>query len=126
MEKQHFLTQAEWQVMELLWQQPHSLMDLVAKLSVTVGWSKSTVATMVRRMEAKQIITYDTENRAKIFRAVLGREDAALRETHSLLHRAYHGSIGMMVSALAQRDGLTKEDIEELYAILKEAEEKDA
>lgn len=123
MERQHILTQAEWQIMELLWQQPHTLMELLAKLSATVGWTKSTVATMVRRMEAKGIISYDMDNRTKIFKPALGREDAALQETHSLLHRAYQDSIGLMVGTLARQDGLTKTDIEELYAILKEAEE---
>lgn len=122
MDKVQTLTQAEWQIMELLWQQPHTLMELVAALEVTVGWTKSTIATMVRRMEAKGIITHDDGDRAKIFRPNLAKSDAALRETRSLLDRAYHGSVSMMVSTLARGDGLTKEDIDELYAILKEAE----
>ena len=51
MKKQPSLNQSEWQVMELLWQKPHTLMEMVSALSQSVGWSKSTVATMVRRME---------------------------------------------------------------------------
>ena len=109
--------------MDLLWQQPHTLMELVTALEESIGWSKSTVATMVRRMEAKGIITHDTSDRARVYRPALKKTDAALRETRSLLDRAYHGSLGMMVSTLARRDGLTKEDIDELYAILRKAEE---
>lgn len=121
MEK-HLLSQSEWQIMQLLWVKPHTLMELVAKLSDSIGWSKSTVATMVRRMEAKGLITYDTLDRAKQFRPVLPQEEAAIRETHSLLERVYQGSIGLLVSSLAHAGKLSKDDIDELYAILKEAE----
>ena len=55
MEKQAILSASEWQVMQQLWKRPHTLMELVAALEKTVGWSKSTVATMVRRMEEKGI-----------------------------------------------------------------------
>ena len=123
MDKTQLLTQAEWQVMELLWKNPHTLMELVAALESTTGWSKSTVATMVRRMETKGIISHTDGEKAKIFHPAISQSDAALRETRSLLDRAYHGSLGMMVSTLARRDGLTKEDIDELYAILRKAEE---
>ena len=123
MDKTQLLTQAEWQVMELLWKKPHTLMELVSALESSTGWSKSTVATMVRRMEGKGIITHTDGERAKTFHPAISQSDAALRETRSLLDRAYHGSLGLMVSTLARRDGLTKDDIDELYAILRKAEE---
>ena len=52
----------------------------------------------------------------------LQQEEAAIRETHSLLSRAYQGSIGLLVSSLAHAGQLSRDDIDELYAILKEAE----
>lgn len=124
MEKQAVLSASEWKIMELLWQRPYTLMELVAELGQTIGWSKSTVATMLRRMEEKGIISYTEQGRTKMFSPALSREDVAARETESLLRRAYHGSVGLLVSAMAQRNDLTKEDIAELYAILQEAEGK--
>lgn len=123
MEKQAMLSHSEWQVMEYLWQKPHTLMELVDSLGKSVGWSKSTVATMVRRMEEKGLIGYEEQGRTKIFSPRISREAVTTRETKSLLQRAYHGSVGMLVSAMAKNDGLTKADIDELYAILKKAEE---
>lgn len=123
MERSHTVTPNEWHIMELLWDSPRTLMDLVAALAEQMGWSKSTVTTMVRRMDEKGLITYHTEGRTKIFRSAVSREDVTARETNSLLRRAYHGSIGLLVSSMAQRNGLSKEDIDQLYAILKEAEE---
>lgn len=117
------LTQGEWQVMRLLWQQPHTLMELVTALEESVGWSKSTVATMVRRMHEKGIISYGEHGRTKTFYPVISQEEAAASETDSLLQRAYHGSIGLLVSSMAQRNGLSGQDIEELYEILRKVKE---
>lgn len=122
MEKLQTVTQNEWHIMELLWQSPRTLMELVTLLSEQQGWAKSTVTTMVHRMDAKGLITYETQGRTKIFTPAINREEAVLRETNSLLQKAYNGSVGMLVSAMAHRNRLTQEDIDELYAILKEAE----
>ena len=124
MEKNHSIPQSEWQVMELLWRHPRTLMQLVSELQKSIGWSKSTVTTLVRRMIEKELITFDTEGRTKIFRAAVDREDVVARETNSLLHKAYQGSIGLMLCSMVQQyKDLTKQDIDELYAILKQAEE---
>jgi BlaI family penicillinase repressor len=54
---------------------------------------------------------------------LLTREEVTAHETTSLLQRAYNGSIGMLISAMAHRNDLTKADIDELYAVLKDAED---
>ena len=123
MERQQMVTQSEWQIMEVLWERPGTLMELVAKLTESVGWSKSTITTMIRRMEEKGLITYELNGRTKLFMPGVSREDVVARETDSLLQRAYSGSVGLLVSAMVQRKDLTQADIDELYAILKEAEE---
>ena len=118
------LSAGEWQVMEALWAEPRTLMELVRLLGEQMGWAKSTVTTMVRRLEEKGLVAFDQTGRTKIFRAAVSREDAAAAETESLLRRAYHGSLGMLVNTLLQRETLTKADIDELYAILRRAEEE--
>lgn len=123
-EKRGVLSPSEWRVMECLWTGPKTLMELVRALKDSAGWAKSTVTTMVRRMEEKGLIDYETEGRAKVFRAALAREDAAAAETDSLLARAFQGSVGLLVSSLADRNSLTRADIDELYAILEQAEEE--
>ena len=121
-EKRNLLTPSEWRVMECLWTGPKTLMELVRLLKDSAGWAKSTVTTMVRRLEEKGLVDYETAGRAKVFRAALAREDAAAAETDSLLERAFHGSVGLLVSSLVDRSSLSKADIDELYAILDKAE----
>ena len=123
-EKRGVLSPSEWRVMECLWTGPKTLMELVRALGDSAGWAKSTVTTMVRRLEEKGLIDYEQLGRAKVFRAALAREDAAAAETDSLLARAFQGSVGLLVSSLADRNSLTRADIDELYAILDRAEEE--
>ena len=118
------ITPNEWHIMELLWQSPLTLMELVRQLGQTEGWAKSTVATMVRRMEGKGLGSYKENGRTKTFCAAVEKEDVIATETSSLLHRAYDGSIGLLVSTMAKRNDLTRANIDELYAILQKAEEE--
>lgn len=123
-DRRNLLSPSEWRVMECLWSGPKTLMELVRALKDSAGWAKSTVTTMVRRLEEKGLIDYEQSGRAKVFRAALAREDAAAAETDSLLARAFQGSVGLLVSSLADRNSLTRADIDELYAILEQAEEE--
>ena len=116
------VSNGEWIIMELLWVKPYTLMDLVTELHASVGWSKSTVATMIRRMTEKGIVSYTAEGRTKSFIPTISREEVSVRETKSLLQRAYHGSLGLLVSTMVKQNDLTAEDLEALHRVLEEAE----
>ena len=108
--------------MEQLWEKnPRTLTELVRELGPGTGWSKSTIVTMVGRLEAKGAVTYTEGGRARQYAPAVPRERAALEETESLLRRVYRGSVGMMVNTLADGRGLSDQDIEELSAVLEKA-----
>ena len=90
----------------------------------SLGISSGGILRFLDRMEEKGLITYDQQGRTKVFHPAVGREEAAAAETHSLLQRAYHGSVGLLVNALAHQESLSRSDIEELYAVLRKAEEE--
>ena len=53
-EKRNTLTEAEWQVMEELWESaPRTGRELTEALSARVGWSRSTTLTLLRRLQEK-------------------------------------------------------------------------
>lgn len=119
------LTEAEWTVMECLWEKsPRTGRETVAWLDQKMGWTRSTVLTMLRRLEAKGAVAGDTEGELKTFRPLIAREDVAVRETENLLDRAYKGSLSLLVSSLTKKQSLPQNEIDELYAILREMEEK--
>ena len=120
------LTPNEWYVMECLWQ--HGCCtgrEAVEYLQENVGWSRSTTLTMLRRMSEKGLILCREENGLLVYSPLLDKEAATMQETDSFLSRVYHGSVSMMISALTRKESLTQKEINELYAILKEAEKHD-
>lgn len=117
------LTDAEWRVMECLWEHaPRTGREVTALMQDRCGWSRSTTLTLLRRLEDKGAVAGDTEGGKKAFRPRFGREDAALQETRDFLGRVYQGSLSLMVSALTRRQALSQGEIDELYALLQELE----
>ena len=118
------LTNSEWYVLDCLWEKsPMTVMELVSALGSRLGWAKSTTITTLRRMEDKGLVRCATEGRAKHYTPAVRRDRAAGRETRSFLDKVYRGSVGLMMSAMAQDKALSKAEIDELYEILRRAEE---
>ena len=118
------LTNSEWYVLDCLWERsPQTVMELVAALGDRPGWAKSTTITTLRRMEDKGLVHCDLEGRTKHYTPMVSRDRAARRETRSFLDKVYRGSVGLMMSALAEDQALSKAEIDELYEILRKAEE---
>ena len=118
------LTNSEWYVLDCLWEHsPLTVMELVERLSQKVGWAKSTTITTLRRMEEKGLVHCEVTGRTRHYRPLVERWQAVRRETRSFLNKVYRGSVGLMVSAMAQDKALTRKEIDELYEILRQAEE---
>ncbi|MGO5024166.1 BlaI/MecI/CopY family transcriptional regulator [Lawsonibacter sp. LCP25S3_G6] len=119
------LTNSEWYVMDCLWAQaPMTVMELAAALEQRIGWAKSTTITTLHRMEEKGLIRCEIVGRTRRYYPTLEQKLARRQETRSFLERVYQGSVGLMVSAMTQDRALSREEIDELYAILRRAKEE--
>ena len=120
------LTQAEWSVMECLWEAgPLTGREVTQRMEQRCGWSRSTTLTLLGRLEAKGAVEGVAAAKGpKTFSPLLRREDAALRETEDFLSRVYQGSLSLMVSALTKKQALSREELDELYELLKGLEEE--
>ena len=124
MGNQHInLTDAEWNVMECLWEKsPRTGRETIEYLKERMGWSRSTTLTLLRRMEEKGAVGSELSGDVKQFIPLISREQAAIQETEDFLGRVYKGSLGMMLSSFTKKQTLSKNEIDELYSILKELE----
>ena len=119
------LTNSEWYVLDCLWDQPpRTVMQLVAALGERLGWAKSTTITTLRRMEDKGLVRAEGRGRTKYSCPAVERRQAAIQETRSFLDKVYQGSVGLMVSTLARDKALNREEIDQLYEILRRAEQE--
>lgn len=122
---ERYIYASDWKVLERLWDEsPQTLTQLVHTLSREVGWSKSTVATMVRRMEGKGLLRFEEGGgRARLIYPALTREEASRSETNGLIDKVFRGSPGLLMASLIEGGELSQGEIDELYAMLKKAEE---
>lgn len=119
MEEKFSLNNSEWEVMECLWENsPKTIVQMVKEMKEKKDWAKSTTSTMIRRMEAKGLIFYEQGEKARLYYPKIKREEIAANEAQTLLHKVFHGQIGLMLSALVPQNNLTDEDIRELEDIL--------
>ena len=118
------LTPTEWHLMECLWEHsPRTGREAAEYMAASQGWSRSTTLTLLRRMTAKGFIHCFEQNGINVYAPLIERSDAAVRETDSFLSRVYRGSVSTLLSAVTQRQSLTKQEIDELYDIIRRAEE---
>ena len=114
------LTEAEWSIMEFLWEHdPASGRQITEFIEEERGWTRSTTLTLLSRLEAKGAVRSSRETGKKLFSPVLKQDDARLQETRNFLKRVYRGSLSMMISSLTEKQTLTQEEIDELYDLLK-------
>lgn len=127
MERKIGLSDGEWKLMNLLWEKsPLTVTQLVDTLKDDTAWTKGTVFMMLSRLAEKHAVRFEKKGRFKLFYPALKKEDAAFHETESFLGKVFDGSVGLMVASMAGQKALTKEDIDELYEVLRKAEKEES
>lgn len=118
------LTPTEWHLMECLWERsPRTGREATEHMAKSVGWTRSTTLTMLRRMTEKGLIRCNEGGGLKSYSPLIEREEAVMHETEDFLGRVYHGSLSLMLTAMTEKTALSNDEISELYDILKKAEE---
>lgn len=113
------ISEAEWAVMKVLWQKsPATANEIVDKLSSTKPWKPKTVRTLINRLGAKKIITYDKSGREYLYKPLISEADCIRKETRSFLARAGTAALKPILAAFIEEQKLSKKEIEQLKDIL--------
>ena len=113
------ISPAEQALLAALWDAPgQSASALHAALEADRGWSLTTVKTMLSRLADKGAVRAERDGRRFLYHPALSREDVAGREVRGLVRRLFGGRAAPLVASLADRDGLTDDDIAELEALI--------
>ena len=118
--KQIRLTDNEYRLMEVIWDtEPVLATKLVEICLEKCGWKKSTVYTMLRRMDTKGILAFrDGEVVSKI-----KREQALKAEGEALLQKAFGDSLPDFFAAFLEGRHLTKEESDRIQKMIRDATE---
>ena len=109
------ISDAELEVMRILWREKQavSFSDIRTELSNKMGWEKSTIATLIRRLQKKGAISIQ-DKEMHYYMPNITKEDYTMIKKKSLIDKLYDGSTKNFVAALCQNGELTEADIDEL------------
>ena len=121
MGKKYELTEAEWSILEVVWEKGHcTAPDVQESLHKRTGWAYSTVKTMMDRMAAKGFLETERIRKMILFRPGIKRIQAQRAELSRAVKRAFHGAFSPMVEFLLDDNNLSKEEIERLQELLQQ------
>lgn len=109
------ISDAELEVMKILWRegQPVPFCEIRTELNQKMGWEKSTIATLLRRLQKKGAVSVQ-EKEIHYYTANITKDEYLEFKERSLIDKLYDGSAKKFVAALCHRGELTEEDIDEL------------
>ncbi|HZJ82373.1 MAG TPA: BlaI/MecI/CopY family transcriptional regulator, partial [Clostridia bacterium] len=121
--KDYSISEAEWEIMKVLWDQSDiTLSDIVKDLGDR-NWSYSTIKTLLRRLVDKGAVDVDKSvANSFVYKAAVKEQDCKVKEANNFLQRVFDGSISMFVSTLARESDLTKEERDELIEMINRME----
>ncbi|MEC2078063.1 BlaI/MecI/CopY family transcriptional regulator [Metabacillus fastidiosus] len=121
MKKLPQISEAELEVMKIVWKHPSiNTNEVIEKLSKTSEWSPKTIQTMLLRLIKKGALNNHKEGRIFVYTPNVAESDYVETESHSFLNRFYNGTLNSMVLNFLEKDKLSDNEINELYQILEE------
>jgi BlaI family penicillinase repressor len=117
------ISDAEWHVMQVLWQDaPRTAADVVEALAADHDWHPRTVKTMLGRLVGKGVLAFTRDGKRYLYRPAVTRDAAIREQVRSLRDRAFDGATGSMLAYLVRHNRLSRDDLNELKRLLDEEE----
>jgi len=118
-------TEAEWKIMELLWDRaPRPMSEITKELEPATGWSRHTVITLLKRMQEKRTVAVDESGDVKMYSPLITREEASRMQTKKLLNRVFSGKASLLINHLVDSGEITLKEMDELMEMLHKSEKR--
>jgi len=116
------ISDAEREVLDVLWGHgPAGVRDVHDRLSAHgPRWSRSTVITLLQRLEKKGYVAADKSGFAFTFRAAVTRDDLAHQRLQELADDIYDGHAAPLLLAFARRQNFAPGELDELRRLIDE------
>ena len=119
------ITQAEWDVMAVVWDRgPIAAAAIAEELKLRKQWTLATVRTLLRRLVNKGALGQKLDGKRYLYTAGVTMDECVRRESDSFLDRALGRAASISILHLVRKAELSTSDIEELREILREKEKK--
>jgi BlaI family transcriptional regulator, penicillinase repressor len=121
----HRLGDLQLRIMKVLWAGREATVTEVHRaLGAQSELAYTTVATMLRKMEARGLVKHRLEERSFVYRAAVAEEAVSRGMADHLLERLFEGSLADMVRHLLSNREVSRAELTELEQLIAERKER--
>jgi BlaI family penicillinase repressor len=121
MRKPPAISDAEWEVMTVLWEaSPRTASEVADLLCGRMEWHPKTVKTLLSRLVRKGVLRYREEGNRYLYRPAIARERYIHEESQSFVDRVFGGFSTPMLVHFVKNTELSDDEIEALRQVLEQ------
>ena len=115
------ISDAEWQVMKIIWMQgEQTSTDLIKVLEKRFSWSKSTIQTLLARLIEKECLTREKQGKSFVYSALLTLDDSRGLMVQDIKDKLCSQRIKLLLADLIEECDFTHVDLNQLQQVLEE------
>jgi BlaI family penicillinase repressor len=119
------ITDAEWEVMNVLWEtSPRTAAEVVEALRLKTDWHPKTVKTLLGRLLRKGVLKAKEEGNRYLYSAAVPRQRYIAEESDSFIDRVFGGDTAPALLHFVRNTRMTRQEIDELRRLLDEKESR--
>ena len=112
-------TPGELEVLKILWQRgPSTVRQVMETLNKERQRHYTSFTSLLSVMADKGLVTYASQGRAFVYRAVVSEEKTSGKLLEDLLQRAFEGSASALVARLLDRSSPSKEELKRIHELI--------
>ena len=112
--------ESEYRFCLILWEhEPVNSTKLVQLAKESLGWSKATTYTVIRRLSERGVL----KNENTIVTSLISKEDAQKARLEEMMEETFEGSMPAFIAAFSRSKKLSKKEVDQLRALIDSYEE---
>lgn len=113
------LTELQIEILSILWERGEaSTAEVCEALSVSRGLALSTVATLLSRLEKREVVAHRKEGRQYVYRALLSRGEVRESKVADLTRSLFGGNPAALVRHLVASHEVDSGDLDRIRSLL--------
>ena len=121
----HRLGDLQLKIMKALWDASEATVTQVRQIvSPDARLAHSTIATMLRKMEARGLIKHRLLERKFLYRPLVKQDEVARKMSEHFIEGLFEGSLADMVSHLLKTQDISRQELERLEKLIAEQKRK--
>lgn len=113
------ISDAEWQVMQVIWERRSATAaEVIALVSPRTGWQHRTVRTLLARLVDKGALSARSEGNRYVYTPLVSRARCVRQESRAFLNKVFGGDAAGLLVHFVRDTNIPAEEIDKLKRLL--------